>query len=248
MSEYGNATYWNEIYDLDLHSNATTQGNDGEDEFDEKILSYSKKNRFLDVGCGDGSFTLKVAESAKEVVGIDFSRRAIEHAMANLANSNRNNVRFENSNVDNLRFNQETFDLVYSRRGPLTHGSKSLFEARRVLKNDGILMEITIGEHDKENIARIFGRGQMLGSEKVSILKDRMLRQSGLKPIEIKDYIATEVFPTLNDLIVRLTDSPIIPDFDRVKDAAHLDKVEKECMTKKGIETPSHRVIIVARK
>ena len=50
---------------------------------------------------------------------------------------------------------------------------------------------------------------------------------------------ALEIFPTMNDLIVRLSNSPIIPDFDLAKDKTHLEEVEKSCKTPRGIENPS---------
>ncbi len=121
-------------------------------------------------------------------------------------------------------------------------------ESHRVLKRNGILMEITIGERDKENLARVFGRGQMLGSERVVALKARMLRQAGFKNLEIKEYVATEIFPTIRDLTIRLKNSPIIPSFDPGRDGQYLEKIEKTCKSSKGIETPTHRVTIIAHK
>ncbi len=109
-------------------------------------------------------------------------------------------------------------------------------------------MEITIGERDKENLVQIFGRGQMLASERVIALKERMLRQAGFKNLEIKEYIATEIFPTIRDLTIRLKNSPIIPSFNAEKDRQHLEKIERTCKSSKGIETPTHRVTIIALK
>jgi hypothetical protein len=108
-------------------------------------------------------------------------------------------------------------------------------------------MEITIGERDKENLARVFGRGQMLGSERVIALKERLLRVAGFKKLEVKEYIATEIFPTIRDLTIRLKNSPIIPDFNAEKDQEFLEKIEKAYKSTKGVETPTHRVTIIAR-
>ena len=55
------------------------------------------------------------------------------------------------------------------------------------------------------------------------------------------------MFPTLKDLIVRLKDSPIIPGFDAEKDRQYLEKITKNYRSKKGIETPIHRVTIIAQ-
>ena len=248
--EYEDREYWEKVYALPenyMVEAALTEGNDGEDEFDAKMLNTCVGKVVLDVGCGDGMFTIKMAERAKEVVGVDFSRVAISEARKNLSNSGRKNLRFELINAESLHFPNEAFDLVTCRRGPVTDRKSSLREAHRVLKRHGTLMEITIGERDKENPIQIFGRGQMQGSERVIDLKERILTEAGFENLQIKEYIATEIFPTIKDLIIRLKDSPIIPDFDPEKDKQYLEKIEETCKSSKGIETPTHRVTIIAR-
>jgi ubiquinone/menaquinone biosynthesis C-methylase UbiE len=249
--EYKDRNYWERTYSLEeayLSDKAITEGNDGEQEFDIKMLNAADAKAILDVGCGDGLFTIQIAQSAKKVVGVDFSTIAIAEAEKNLSQTRVNNARFELADAGDLPFPRETFDLVTSRRGPVTDSKTSLSEGFRVLRKGGTLMEITIGEHDKENLARIFGRGQMLGSEKVSVLKQKSLREIGFRPLKIKEYIATEIFPAMNDLIIRLKNSPIIPDFDPDHDKEYLEKVEKVCRTSRGIKTQTHRVTIIARK
>ena len=247
--EYEDREYWEKVYALPenyMEDSAVTEGNDGEDEFDARMLNACIGKVVLDVGCGDGPFTIRMAERAEEVIGVDFSKIAISKARENLANSGRKNLRFETANAERLHFPKETFDLVTCRRGPVTDRKSSLREAHRVLKKNGLLMEITIGERDKENLTQVFGRGQMLGSERVTALKERLLRETGFKNLEIKEYIATEIFLTIKDLTIRLKDSPIIPDFDAEKDKHYLEKIEKTYKSSKGIETSTHRVTIMA--
>jgi ubiquinone/menaquinone biosynthesis C-methylase UbiE len=247
--EYEDREYWERVYNLPdnyMVDNAVTEGNDGENEFDARMLSASIDRVVLDVGCGDGLFTIRMAERAEQVIGVDFSETAISKARENLAGSGRKNLRFEIADAERLTFPSETFDLITCRRGPITDREKSLREAHRVLKRNGTLMEITIGDRDKENLAQVFGRGQMLGSERVVALKERLIKAAGFKDLEIKEYIATEIFPTLRDLIIRLKDSPIIPDFDEEKDKQYLEKIEKHYRSTRGIETSTHRVTIIA--
>ena len=249
--EYEDREYWEKVYALPENyvvETAITEGNDGEDEFDVKMLDACVGRIVLDVGCGDGLFTISMAERAEQIIGVDFSRVAISEARKNLANSDKKNLRFEIANAESLHFPKETFDLITCRRGPVTDHEGSLRESQRVLKRGGILMEITIGERDKENLTQIFGRGQMVGSERVIVLKERTLRQAGFKNVEIKEYIGTEIFPTIRDLTIRLKNSPIIPGFDAEKDGQHLKTIEETCKSSKGIETRTHRVTIVAHK
>src|SRR5712664_4156813 len=225
--EYEDREYWERVYALPenyMVESAVTEGNDGEDEFDARMLGACVGKVVLDVGCGDGPFTIRMAERAEEVIGVDFSKIAISKARENLANSGRKNLRFELGNAGSLHFPKETFDLVTCRRGPVTDRENSLREAHRVLKKNGLLMEITIGERDKENLTQVFGRGQMLGSERVVALKERLLRETGFKKLEVKEYIATEIFPTIRDLVIRLKNSPIIPDLNAKKNKEFLEK------------------------
>jgi 2-polyprenyl-3-methyl-5-hydroxy-6-metoxy-1,4-benzoquinol methylase len=99
--EYEDREYWERVYALPenyMVESAVTEGNDGEDEFDAKMLDACVGRVVLDVGCGDGLFTIRMAERAKEVIGVDFSRIAISEARKNLANSSRKNLRFEIAN------------------------------------------------------------------------------------------------------------------------------------------------------
>ncbi len=193
------------------HENVVTDGNDGESEFDSKILSATVGKAVLDVGCGIGEFTIRIARQAIEVVGVDFSVEAIRRAETNLNRVGRRNCRFKQADANQLPFPNATFDVIVSRRGPVTSNLQSLSEAHRVLRSGGTLMEITIGEKDKANILRIFGRGQMYCvADRVALSKRRMLENVGFLIVEIKDYLGTEIFQTLDDLIVRLKSAPII--------------------------------------
>jgi len=249
---YEDKRLWENIFaskEYHQKEKVTTEGNDGEDEFDAKMLDAVAGKTVLDVGCGDGRFTIKIAEHAKNVMGLDFSEKAISQAQTNLEKSGRTNVKFRLADALNLPFVDETFDVLLSRRGPLTDSMRTLSEAHRVLKKGGQLMEITIGERDKLNLKQIFGRGQLYGVKgKVADEKKRMLEKVGFKVIEIKDYMAFEIFETIEDLTIRLRSTPIIPDFNARRDRRYLDRIKDACMTPKGIKTETHRVTIIASK
>jgi 23S rRNA (guanine745-N1)-methyltransferase len=202
---YEDQEYWNNVRksrDRLSHEHVLTDGNDGENEFDAKILHKVVDQVVLDVGCGIGEFTLKIAGHAREVVGVDFSKEAISRATTNLNRTGTRNCTFKQANANELPFPDTAFDVVVSRRGPVTASMQSLSEAYRVLKEDGTFMEITIGEKDKNNIVKIFGRGQQFGAtERVVVAKSRMLKNAGFLILEVKDYLATEVFQTMSDLM-----------------------------------------------
>jgi hypothetical protein len=82
----------------------------------------------------------------------------------------------------------------------------------------------------------------------VSAVKRRWLEKVGFKTSTARDYVGTEVFRSLDDLIIRLKTAPIIPEFDVNRDRRFLDAVTASCMTERGIETPVHRVVLTAKK
>ena len=110
-------------------------------------------------------------------------------------------------------------------------------------------MEITIGERDKQNVAEIFGSGQMSHFKgHVSTVKKRWLEEVGFKAAMARDYMGTEIFHSLDDLTIRLKTAPIIPMFDAQKHKRLLEMVRAKCMTERGIETAVHRFVLLAKK
>ena len=89
----------------------------------------------------------------------------------------------------------------------------------------------------------------MLGVRgQVSSIKKQMLQKAGFRRIVARDYLGTEIFTGMRDLLSRLKSAPIIPSFDAKTDGKYLGRVEKECMTDRGIETPVHRVVLMGSK
>lgn len=74
-------------------------------------LNLRGDERILDVGCGDGALTAKMAEAVTDgtVIGIDASKGMIEAAKRHTGK----NLSFQQLDVINLKFNEE-FDIVFS--------------------------------------------------------------------------------------------------------------------------------------
>jgi len=77
------------------------------------ILNYlgdlNGKN-ILDIGCGSGELTNKLADTAEKVVGLDFSEKWIEHCNNNYK---RDNLSFVQGNAANLKeFPDQYFDII----------------------------------------------------------------------------------------------------------------------------------------
>lgn len=253
--EFEDPEIWEKLYSAEedqIAQGATehswTEGEDGEGEFDRKVLASCKGKEVLDIGCGTGEFTFEIAATARRVAGIDFSERALKKALQHLESRKLGNVEFRRSKADRLPYPEGSFDLVVSRRGPATDTDESLREAYRVLRKGGRLITQEIGERDKQNWALAFGRGQMLGKESVAMELRKRLAHAGFRDITLEEFETNEYFEGIQDLLMRIENSPIIPDFDRKLDEHHVQEVAKLFMTPKGIMTNAHRVLVSATR
>ncbi len=100
---------------------------------------YAKKGSLmLEGGCGMGQYVTFYTERGVNVVGLDFAQRALHQLNRRVPN-----LKLCAGNVAALPFADETFDVYYS-GGVVEHfesgAEKSLSEARRVLKKDGVLL------------------------------------------------------------------------------------------------------------
>jgi len=78
-------------------------------------LDLRGNEQILDIGCGDGKVTMKLASRVPQgrVLGIDSSRDMVDFAGKRYPSSEYSNLSFELGNAQNLNFDQE-FDLVTS--------------------------------------------------------------------------------------------------------------------------------------
>lgn len=243
--------FWNKVgskigYDHS-HIKYSRTAETGENIFKEMILKRSTNSRILDNGCADGAFTLKIASQSKHIIGIDNSVEMIKKAQENRNLSKLENCIFELMDANNLIFGDNIFDIVFSRRGPATNSSRTMTESYRVLKPGGFFAEITIGEKDCQNIGKIFGRSQMKTDGSVAALKRQMLDLAGFVKIDVKEFFYQEKYATLQDLIMLLETTPIIPDFDVNQDSESIEKI-RSLFGEKDIEISRHRVVISAEK
>lgn len=69
-------------------------------------------DRVVDLGCGWGTFCFAWADDVDEIVGVDFSRRAIELCRRRLEGSAHENVRFVRADAGDTGLEGSAYDLV----------------------------------------------------------------------------------------------------------------------------------------
>ena len=102
-------------------------------------LGHIKAGRkVLELGCGYGEFTKRVASTRASITAIDISPDLLKLATGSIKNRN---VRFQIQNAERMDFDDESFDVVFG--SSILHHLNlrpALVETYRVLKKGGSLV------------------------------------------------------------------------------------------------------------
>jgi ubiquinone/menaquinone biosynthesis C-methylase UbiE len=107
--------------------------------------AFRKSKTVLDIGCGNGLRLISNRHMFQHGAGIDESEYALQLARENLARFDASNVEFILCQANQLPFADQSFDFVFTERGPIGRNDVTLAEAHRVLKSNGIILVETLG-------------------------------------------------------------------------------------------------------
>ncbi len=111
------------------------------------LFKVRKGMKVLDVGCGTGNFSIKLAKMGCEVIGIDISEEMLKVAEEK-AKKEGLNIKFYNMDVYNMEYEADYFDGIVSVTAFefLEEPEKAIEEMFRVLKPNGYLLIGTINK------------------------------------------------------------------------------------------------------
>ncbi len=113
---------------------------------------FEPKNgmKVLDVGCGTGLFSIKLAGLGCKVTGIDISKQMIDIAKRKAVERNLS-IDFYQMDVNELNFEEESFDAVFSMATLefIENTQKAYNQMYKVLKKDGPLLIGSINKDSK---------------------------------------------------------------------------------------------------
>lgn len=101
--------------------------------------AFVKGKDVLDIACGEGYGSFLLADRAKSVIGVDLSDEVIKHARKKYTAFN---LKFEQGNCISIPINDSSIDIVVSFETieHHNHHDAMLYEIKRVLRPDGILV------------------------------------------------------------------------------------------------------------
>ncbi|WIF94040.1 class I SAM-dependent methyltransferase [Caminicella sporogenes] len=115
-----------------------------------KLFKPKRGMRILDIGCGTGNFSIKLAKMGCKVIGIDISDEMLKIARKK-AKKEGLDIEFYNMDVYNLRFEDDYFDGAFSMAAFefIKEPERAIEEIFRVVKKKSQIMIGTINKDSK---------------------------------------------------------------------------------------------------
>ena len=168
-----------------------------------KINPYLEKDmKVLELACGTGMFTLRLADKVKSWEATDFAGNMLREAQAAYKKRGREiaGLSFALQDATNLPYEDESFDAVMIANALhiMPEPEKALSEIRRVLKKDGLLYAPTFVHGEgaafafRSGLIELFGFKAYIKPTNEEFVQ--FIRQQGFQVIE-HDKIGSKVAP-----------------------------------------------------
>jgi SAM-dependent methyltransferase len=226
---------------------------DPEDRFTALVYEHLKpEDVVLDVGCGDGNWLrLIAAPRVSRTIGMDYGVARLEQARDTQREQPVAGLAYTWADARHLPFADEAFSVLIDRRGPLTADDRYMREGNRVLRRGGLVFDIGIGEEDAREVYEVFGKGQMFGEREHGPRVERLqtlFTKHGYSTLLTESLMTRVRLAGRDGLLFRLETTPMMPDFDRERDAALVDEVVRRHSAEGSVVLTMQRTILIARK
>jgi SAM-dependent methyltransferase len=214
-----------------------------------EILNHAGQEKtLLDVGCGTAFKIIPLSYHFKEIVGLDPSQSMLNAARRNKCLNQVDNLHLVMGTGQKIPFPKHSFDVI-----TCMLSRWDVAELHRVLKPNGILIVEHIGSEDKKDFKSLFGkdkngwRGQFLEYSKADFLKIyHQMFSEYFNYVSIQDGF-WNTFYKIQGLYELLSFTPIIRNFDPVKDEAVFQEAIKRFKTPQGVQLQQNRILIYAQ-
>ncbi len=145
----------------------------------EALLRLMPPMVIADLGAGDGSFSLLLAQSATKVLAVDSSAKMIEFAREQAYRNQVKNVDYRLGDMEELPIDDASVDIVFFSQSlhHALHPDRALGEANRILKPGGRIAILDLAKHRFEEAREMYA-DEWLGfseAELESMLEQRRI-------------------------------------------------------------------------
>ena len=124
----------------------------------EALLRLMPPQIIADLGAGDGSFSLLLAQNAEKVIAVDSSAKMIEFAREQAHRNHVKNVDYRLGDMEELPIEDASVDIVFFSQSlhHALHPDRAISEAARILKPGGRIAILDLAKHRFEEARDIY--------------------------------------------------------------------------------------------
>jgi ArsR family transcriptional regulator len=149
----------------------------------EALLRLMPPMVIADLGAGDGSFSLLLAQQAKRVIAVDSSAKMIEFAREQAARHEVKNVDYRIGDMEEIPIDDAAVDLAFFSQSlhHALHPDRAIREAWRILRPGGRIAILDLGKHRFEEAREMYA-DEWLGFNEAEL--EEMLEKTGFSDVK----------------------------------------------------------------
>ena len=166
----------------------------------EMLIKLLPPMRIADIGSGEGTLSLLLAQRAEQVTGIDISEKMVEYASAAARRSGVKNVEFKLGDLEELPLPGASVDLALFSQSlhHAMHPQKAVLEAARILRPGGRIVILDLQRHSFEEARELYA-DVWLGFTQVELLD--FLRKARFRAADIAMVHREDEAPHLETIL-----------------------------------------------
>ena len=149
----------------------------------EALLRLMPPMVIADLGAGDGTFSLLLAQRATRVIAVDASEKMIEFGREQAGRHNIENVEFRLGDMEELPIEDAQVDLVFFSQSlhHALHPGRAVQEAARILRPGGRIVILDLAKHRFEEARELYA-DEWLGFSEAEL--EGLLEKAGFNNVE----------------------------------------------------------------